>query len=623
MRMGKREETVRNFGRGKNSGARKGSDGERRFGAGRNPGAGKNSGEGRNPGTGKNSGAGRRFGAGKNVGTERKPAMRKDLAIRKKAGEEGQRGAEGKTGTEGKAASRGYFGGEGRAPLARGRFAADQSGKKGKIQAEERNAARSKWEIEKGKGRCRAFGECGGCQMLHLPYQEQLTLKEKETAKLLKPYVRLEGIIGMEQPERYRNKVNAAFTHDRQGKPLSGVYKEGTHYIIPIEECVLENEKADAIIASIRSLLPSFKIKTFDEDTGYGLLRHVMVRVAHATGQIMVVLVLGSPILPSKNNFVKALLKLHPDITTIVINVNEKKTSMVLGDNGQVIYGKGYIEDVLCGIHFKISPKSFYQVNSVQTAKLYHKAMEYAGLTGRETVLDTYCGIGTIGLIAAGKARNVIGVELNGDAVKDAVANARRNKIKNVDFYQMDAGEFMVQMAEQGERVDTVFMDPPRTGSDEVFLDALVKLAPDKVVYISCSPETLARDLEYMTKRGYRAARGICVDMFPFCGHVESIVLLSKLKSNKLKHINVELEMDELDLTAAESKVTYEVIKDYVLKQSGLKVSNLYIAQIKQKCGIIERTNYNLPKSENSRQPQCPAEKEQAIVAALKHFGIV
>ncbi len=569
--MGKREETVRNFGRGKNSGARKGSDGERRFGAGRNPsegrnagterntGAGRNTGEGRNAGTGrnpgaggdvgtgknlgagrnvgtgKNPGAGRHFGAGKNIGTEKKPAMRKDSAIRKKTRGEGQRGrekgfsAEGKTGTEGKAASRGYFGGEGRAPLARGRFAAGQSGKKGKIQAEDRNAARSKWEIEKGKGRCRAFGECGGCQMLHLPYQEQLTLKEKETAKLLKPYVRLEGIIGMEQPERYRNKVNAAFTHDRQGKPLSGVYKEGTHYIIPIEECVLENEKADAIIASIRSLLPSFKIKTFDEDTGYGLLRHVMVRVAHATGQIMVVLVLGSPILPSKNNFVKALLKLHPDITTIVINVNEKKTSMVLGDNGQVIYGKGYIEDVLCGIHFKISPKSFYQVNSVQTEKLYHKAMEYAGLTGRETVLDTYCGIGTIGLIAAGKARNVIGVELNGDAVKDAVANARRNKIKNVDFYQMDAGEFMVQMAEQGERVDTVFMDPPRTGSDEVFLDALVKLAPDKVVYISCSPETLARDLEYMTKRGYRAARGICVDMFPFCGHVETCVLLSKL----------------------------------------------------------------------------------------------
>ncbi len=568
--MGKREETVRNFGRGKNSGARKGSDGERRFGAGRNPsegrnagterntGAGRNTGEGRNAGTGrnpgaggdvgigknlgagrnvgtgKNPGAGRHFGAGKNIGTEKKPAMRKDSAIRKKTRGEGQRGrekgfsAEGKTGTEGKAASRGYFEGEGRAPLARGRFAAGQSGKKGKIQAEERNAARSKWEIERGKGRCRAFGECGGCQMLHLPYQEQLTFKEKETAKLLKPYVRLEGIIGMEQPERYRNKVNAAFTHDRQGKPLSGVYKEGTHYIIPIEECVLENEKADAIIASIRSLLPSFKIKTFDEDTGYGLLRHVMVRVAHATGQIMVVLVLGSPILPSKNNFVKALLKLHPDITTIVINVNEKKTSMVLGDNGQVIYGKGYIEDVLCGIHFKISPKSFYQVNSVQTEKLYHKAMEYAGLTGRETVLDTYCGIGTIGLIAAGKARNVIGVELNGDAVKDAVANARRNKIKNVDFYQMDAGEFMVQMAEQGERVDTVFMDPPRTGSDEVFLDALVKLAPDKVVYISCSPETLARDLEYMTKRGYRAARGICVDMFPFCGHVETIVGLQR-----------------------------------------------------------------------------------------------
>lgn len=383
-------------------------------------------------------------------------------------------------------------------------------------------------DVQKGKRRCRAFGECGGCQMLHLPYEEQLVLKEKETARILKPYVRLEGIIGMEQPEHYRNKVNAAFTHDRQGKPLSGVYKEGTHYIIPVEECVLENEKADAIIASVRALLPSFKIKTYDEDSGYGLLRHVMVRVGQKTGQIMVVLVLSSPILPSKNNFVRALLKQHPDITTIVINVNERKTSMVLGDSGKAIYGKGYIEDVLCGITFRISPKSFYQVNAVQTEKLYSKAIEYAGLTGKETVLDAYCGIGTIGMIAAGKAGRVIGVELNGDAVKDAVANARRNKIENIDFYEKDAGEFMVQLAEQGEKVDTVFMDPPRTGSDEVFLNSLTELAPKKVVYVSCNPETLARDLEYMGKRGYRAVKGVCVDMFPFCGHVETVCLLTR-----------------------------------------------------------------------------------------------
>ena len=396
---------------------------------------------------------------------------------------------------------------------------------------EEFRPARMGKEVQKGKSRCRAFGECGGCQMLHLPYEEQLALKEKETAKLLKPYVRLEGIIGMEEPEHYRNKVSAAFTHDRQGKPLSGVYKEGTHYIIPIEACVLENEKADAIIASVRALLPSFKIKTYDEDSGYGLLRHVVVRIGQKTGQIMVVLVLSSPILPSKNNFVKALLKQHPDITTIVINVNDRKTSMVLGDKGQTIYGKGYIEDVLCGITFRISPKSFYQVNAVQTEKLYRKAVGYAGLTGKETVLDAYCGIGTIGMIAAGKAGRVIGVELNGDAIRDAVANARRNQIGNIDFYEKDAGEFMVQLAEQKERVDTVFMDPPRTGSDEVFLNSLVELAPKKIVYISCNPETLARDLEYMGKRGYRAVKGVCVDMFPFCGHVETIVSIQRKTS--------------------------------------------------------------------------------------------
>ncbi len=390
-------------------------------------------------------------------------------------------------------------------------------------------------DIEAGKKICRAFGECGGCQMLHLPYKKQLKRKMKETAKLLEPYVRLEEIIGMEQPEHYRNKVNAAFTHDRQGKPLSGVYKEGTHYIIPIKKCILENEKADAIIATIRELLPSFKIKTYDEDRGYGLLRHVMVRIGQSTGQIMVVLVLSSPILPSKNNFVKALLERHPEITTIVTNINERKTSMVLGENGQVIYGKGYIEDVLCGITFRISPKSFYQVNAVQTEKLYKKAVEYAGLTGKEVVLDAYCGIGTIGMVAAGKADRVIGVELNEDAIKDAAANAKRNKIKNIDFYQKDAGEFMIQLAEQGEHIDTVFMDPPRTGSDEIFLDSLVKLKPKKVVYISCNPETLARDLKYMTKRGYWVTKGVCLDMFPFCGHVECVIMMQYCGKKKKK----------------------------------------------------------------------------------------
>lgn len=403
-------------------------------------------------------------------------------------------------------------------------------GKKGKVEKD---------KGEKGKGRqagkkiCRAFGDCGGCQLLGIPYEEQLAEKKRELTKLLKPYVKLEGMIGMEKPEHYRNKVNAAFTHDKEGKALSGVYKEGTHYIIPIEECMLENQKADEIIGSIRGLLPSFKIKTYNEDTEYGLLRHVMVRVGHATGEIMVVLVLASPILPSKNNFVKALLKLHPDITTIIVNVNDRKTSMVLGEKEQVIYGKGYIEDVLCGITFKISPKSFYQVNSVQTEKLYNKAIEYAGLTGKETVLDAYCGIGTIGMVAASKAKRVIGVELNQDAVKDAAANARKNKIRNIEFYQKDAGEFMVQLAGQGEKIDTVFMDPPRSGSDEVFLEALAKLKPKKVVYISCNPETLVRDLGILEKKGYRAVKGIGCDMFPFCGHVEAIIMMQYCGNEK------------------------------------------------------------------------------------------
>lgn len=377
---------------------------------------------------------------------------------------------------------------------------------------------------KKQKSRCRVFGECGGCQLIDVPYEEQLLAKEKETAKLLKPYVKLTGIIGMENPEHYRNKVSAAFTHDRQGKPLSGVYKEGTHYIVPVEKCFLENEKADEIIASVRSLLPSFKIKTYDEDSGYGLLRHVLVRVGHASGQIMVVLVLGSPVMPSKNNFVKALLKLHPDITTIVLNINGRKTSAVLGDKEQVIYGRGYIEDTLCGKTYKISSRSFYQVNSIQTEKLYEKTIELAGLTGKENVLDAYCGIGTIGMTAADRAGHVIGVELNKDAVRDAISNAKRNGISNIEFYQKDAGEFMVQLSEQGARIDTVFMDPPRSGSDEVFLKSLVTLGPKKVIYVSCNPETLVRDLEYLVKNGYRAVKAVAVDMFPFTGKCEVCV---------------------------------------------------------------------------------------------------
>ncbi len=383
---------------------------------------------------------------------------------------------------------------------------------------------------EKPKGECPYSEKCGGCDYQGVPYLEQLKRKQTRLTQLLAGYGKIEPIIGMEQPLHYRNKVHSVFGRLRNGTYISGVYEKNSHRIVNIDNCMITDEKANEIIVSIRSLLKSFKIKTYDEDTGYGLLRHVLIRTARETGQILVVLVLSSPIMPSKNNFVKALLKLHPQITSIVLNINDKHTSMVLGDKQTVLYGKGYIEDKLCGLTFRISPKSFYQVNSIQTKILYEKAISLAKLTGKEIVVDAYCGIGTIGLIAASQAKEVIGVELNRDAVSDAVLNAKVNSIKNITFYQKDAGEFMVEMAGQKAICDVVFMDPPRSGSDNAFLNSLLTLSPEKVVYISCNPETLARDLSVLTKKMYKVERICPVDMFGLTSHVETVVLMSKVK---------------------------------------------------------------------------------------------
>lgn len=377
---------------------------------------------------------------------------------------------------------------------------------------------------------CPVQKKCGGCQLLETPYKQQLKIKQRQVEKLLKPFGGVCPIIGMENPYYYRNKVHAVFGRTRTGEIISGTYQENTHKIILVEQCLIEDQKSAEIIRSIRGLLKSFKIKIYDEDTDYGLLRHVLVRRGFQSGQIMVVLVLRSPILPSKNNFVAALRRLHPDITTIILNVNDKRTSMVLGEKEKVLYGPGYIEDTLLGKTFRISAKSFYQVNPVQTEILYQTAIDYAHLTGKERILDAYCGIGTIGLIAASKAKEVIGVELNGDAVRDARINARRNAITNAQFYKADAGKFMTDLAEQNVGVDVVFMDPPRAGSDEAFLSSVVKLHPSKVVYISCNPETLARDLKYLTANGYNVEKIQPTDMFCFTSHVESVVLLSKVQ---------------------------------------------------------------------------------------------
>ena len=469
--------------------------------------------------------------------------------------------------------------------------------------------------------RCPVAARCGGCQMEKMSYAQQLAAKQDWVRDLLRPYCRVDRILGMENPFHYRNKTHAVIASDKRGNVISGVYRMGTHQVVPVDDCLIENEKADEIIRTIRSMLASFKIRPYREDTRSGLIRHVLVRTGHISGQIMVVLVAAQPILPRKNDFVAELLRRHPEITTVVLNVNDRATSMVLGKRDIVLYGEGYIEDTLCGKIFRISPQSFYQVNSVQTEVLYNKALEYAGLTGREVLFDAYCGIGTIGITASDRCAKVIGVELNPEAVKDAARNAQRNRTGNVRVHCDDAGRFLTRMAAENRRCDVLMMDPPRSGSDEKFLRAVCTMAPPCVVYISCNPVTLARDLAFLIRHGYRALRATPVDMFPATEHVETICLLSKL--NAKQHIEINLDMDELDLTDAEKKATYQEIKDYVLEHSGLKVSSLYIAQVKQKCGIIERENYNKPKSEDAKQPQCPPDKEKAIKEALTHFGMI
>ena len=471
-------------------------------------------------------------------------------------------------------------------------------------------------------GSCPYAKKCGGCDYQGISYEEQLKKKQSYIRKLMEPYGKVQPIIKMADPYHYRHKVQAAFDCTRRGQIVAGVYQKNSHDVVDIESCQIENEEADAIIRDIKNMLRSFRIKTYDEDTGYGLLRHVLVRKGYHSGQIMVVLVLADAILPSKNNFVKALRKNHPDISTVVINVNDKRTSMVLGERNITVYGKGYIEDSLLGCTFRISPNSFYQVNPKQTEILYRKAIDCAGLTGKETVIDAYCGTGTIGLIASKSAKQVIGVELNKDAIRDAITNAKRNDIHNVRFYNQDAGEFMVEMAQKGEHADVVIMDPPRTGSDEAFLSSVVRLAPKRVVYVSCGPESLARDLKYLTKHGYRMKECTPVDMFPFTRHVETVVLLSKGEVDS-KKIRVEFSLEDMDMSEFQDGATYPQIKEYVLEHTGLKVSNLYISQIKRKCGIGVGKNYNLPKSEDSRQPQCPPEKEKAIREAFKYFGMI
>ena len=378
-----------------------------------------------------------------------------------------------------------------------------------------------------GKGNaCPLYKKCGGCQLQNMTYEEQLSFKQAKTIKYLGRFGHVEEIIGMDEPCHYRNKVQSAFGTTRGGKIISGVYQSSSHNIVLVDECMLEDKIADKIIVDIRKMLPKFKLTAYNEDTGKGFLRHVLVKRGFATGEVMVVLVTGSNTFPGKKDFLRELLKQHEEITTVIWNINPSKTSLVLGKKEEVLYGSGYIEDILCGKRFRISAKSFYQINPTQTEKLYGTAIEFAGLTGKETVLDAYCGIGTIGLVALDNAKQVIGVELNEDAVRDAIMNAKLNAAKDIRFFCADAGKFMVGMAEAKEKVDVVFMDPPRAGSDIPFLKSIVTLKPEKVVYVSCNVETQARDLAFLCKNGYKVKRIQPVDMFPHTNHVECVCLL-------------------------------------------------------------------------------------------------
>ena len=377
---------------------------------------------------------------------------------------------------------------------------------------------------------CPVYRKCGGCQLQNLEYPRQLVWKQDRCQKLLGKFGKVSPLVGMENPYHYRNKVQAAFSYDkRRGKIVSGVYQSSTHRIVPIDSCQTEDETADRIIVSVRKLLGDFKLTAYDENTGRGFLRHVLVKRAFSTGQVMVVLVTGTPVFTAKKHFVAKLLQLHPEITTILQNINDRRTSLVLGDREKVLYGPGTIVDQLCGCTFRISAKSFYQINQVQTEVLYNKAMEFAGLSGKEKVLDAYCGIRTIGLVAAKRgAGQVLGVEVNPDAVRDAIQNAKENGAKNAWFTCGDAGDFLEEAALNGERWDVVFLDPPRAGASREFLTALCACAPKRVVYISCDPETLARDLGFLQANHYRIEAIQPVDMFPHTQHIECVVRLTR-----------------------------------------------------------------------------------------------
>ena len=466
---------------------------------------------------------------------------------------------------------------------------------------------------------CPYYGRCGGCDFRHLSYREELWAKRQRVQDALTRLggsdVEVEEILGAADPLYYRNKSQYPVSAGKVG-----FYRARTHDVVDIEHCLIQKPQADAAAAALRDYMRDFAVPSYDEKTGRGLLRHLYVRT-NRRGESLVCVLANGERLPREEELVGRLHRAVPDCVGVVLGVNTRRGNTILGERYRTLWGADTLEDELCGLTFRLSVPSFYQVNRDQAEVLYRKAVEYAGLTGGELVVDLYCGAGTITQVMAGGAGRVIGAEIVPEAIEDARENARRNGIENVEFFCGDAAQLAADFAGRGLRPDVICVDPPRKGLAPEVIAAAAQMAPQRVVYVSCDPGTLGRDVKRFAEYGYRVQRAAACDLFPGTRHVETVCLLSKLQAKQ--HIEIDLNMDELDLTDAEKKATYQEIKDYVLEHSGLKVSSLYIAQVKQKCGIIERENYNKPKSEDAKQPQCPPDKEKAIKEALQHFGMI
>ena len=488
---------------------------------------------------------------------------------------------------------------------------------------------------------CPMARKCGGCQIQEMKYPAQLAFKESKVRGNLERIGEVPGelldqimhpVVGMDeegmQPFRYRNKAQFPIGTDKDGRVTAGFYAGRTHSIIGNTDCVLGVEVNEEILNCILDFMEEFEIPAYDEVKHKGLVRHVLLRYGFKTDEIMVCLVINGKTIPHCHDLVGRLRQI-PGMTSITLSSNTAKTNVIMGDTIRLLWGQEFITDYIGEIKYQISPLSFYQVNPVQTEKLYGLALDYAGLTGNETVWDLYCGIGTISLFLAKKAKQVYGVEIVPQAIDDARNNAKINDITNAEFYVGKAEEVLPEYYKEYEKThngetahaDVIVVDPPRKGCEESLLQTIVDMQPEKVVYVSCDSATLARDVKFLRAKGYELKDVTPVDQFPHTVHVETVVLLSQQKPDDT--IEIDLDLDELDATSAELKATYQEIKDYVLKEFGLKVSNLYISQIKRKCGIEVGANYNLPKTENPKVPQCPKEKEEAIKAALKYFAMI